>query len=937
MVSEVLERQSIPCNENNPEKLKNCSRRLYFATWNVRTLLDRETSDRPDRRTAFVARELTRLDIDIAALSETRLADEGQLQEDAGGFTFFWKGLPQEDRRIHGVGFAIRNSLLKDLEEIPTGVNERLMTLRLKLSNRQNATVISCYAPTLTAEDKIKEKFYEDLENILKSIPTTDKIILLGDFNARVGRDAAHWNGTIGKNGVGNANSNGLLLLSLCTRYELVITNTLFRLKNKYKTTWCHPRSKHWHLLDYVIVRSKDRHDVRITRTMRGADECWTDHRLVRSTMNISLKKRVRKGPKITRRKFNTHKLLLPSEREMFQSDLHSRLSQLEPTHQGTVDEQWATLKNVLLQTCKSTIGLHKRVSEDWFDENDSEIKDLIDRKRQAFVCWQDDYHNIEKHKRFTLLKAEVQTRVRDMKNTWWEAKAQELQAFADRHDMRNFFQATKALYGPTKSGLAPLKSEDGSILHKDEASIKARALRGYRGGLYEQPPWRSSAELLHGASSVASLVLLPTRHDATSQISVRRTTRPTSGWELVDWTANWDRSDSLPNFYMEEITDADLDEIFGPMEVEEQTLEATPETEVSRVRFACLNEQQLGEIEEGRVEKTTECSFLECTLAKRNARFTDEVMVNRALPREIRPARAPGRSHFKDNQACKMEIPSVNLTSFDLDPSFFDTNATFVELESDRGSPVTPAVVVISVMAVLGFIGNTAFPSFPLGESGCKAVVYFPYFGSVAVPMGVLSLVLNAATQRVFRALCPRWVVYTALLFIWVVAIHVPIPAIVHALIIIYGENLFICRTVWPGDPKMYDTVIFALFYALPALMLLAFCIVIIAVRRQATGPAGPQEGRRTDILIIIMAALFVVMYLPFYVAHLCFSYGSGYDTMALISVSKVGQCLVYLNSALKPLLCACLYDRFRSAFIRGRDGLAGGTGDRGTELGSL
>ncbi|KAI8500846.1 hypothetical protein Bbelb_216640 [Branchiostoma belcheri] len=64
---------------------------------------------------------------------------------------------------------------------------------------------------------------------------------------------------------------------------------------------------------------------------------------------------------------------------------------------------------------------------------------------------------------------------------------------------------------------------------------------------------------------------------------------------------------ESLPNFYMEEITDADLDEIFGPMEVEEQTLEATPETEVSRVRFACLNEQQLGEIEEGRVEKTTE------------------------------------------------------------------------------------------------------------------------------------------------------------------------------------------------------------------------------------------------------------------------------------------------------------------------------------------
>ena len=41
-----------------------------------------------------------------------------------------------------------------------------------------------------------------------------------------------------------------------------------------------HPRSKHWHLIDYVIVRRKDRQDVRVTKTICGAD-CWTDHRLV--------------------------------------------------------------------------------------------------------------------------------------------------------------------------------------------------------------------------------------------------------------------------------------------------------------------------------------------------------------------------------------------------------------------------------------------------------------------------------------------------------------------------------------------------------------------------------------------------------------------------------------------------------------------------------
>ena len=50
-----------------------------------------------------------------------------------------------------------------------------------------------------------------------------------------------------------------------------------------------HPRSKHWHLLDYGIVRVCDQKDVRITRAMRGKGAFSTDHRLVRSIMNIRL------------------------------------------------------------------------------------------------------------------------------------------------------------------------------------------------------------------------------------------------------------------------------------------------------------------------------------------------------------------------------------------------------------------------------------------------------------------------------------------------------------------------------------------------------------------------------------------------------------------------------------------------------------------------
>ena len=59
-----------------------------------------------------------------------------------------------------------------------------------------------------------------------------DEVVLMGDFNARVGTDAAAWNEVIVAWGVGSMNENGLRLLSLCSEFELVITNTVFKLKN---------------------------------------------------------------------------------------------------------------------------------------------------------------------------------------------------------------------------------------------------------------------------------------------------------------------------------------------------------------------------------------------------------------------------------------------------------------------------------------------------------------------------------------------------------------------------------------------------------------------------------------------------------------------------------------------------------------------------------
>ena len=116
----------------------------------------------------------------------------GSLKEE--NYTFFWKGLPLNERRIHGVGFAIRSSLVKTLHSSPTGISERLMKARVPLSNNRFATIFSCYAPTLAASAEDSDMFYARLDSEIRQTPHSDKILLLGDFNARVGN---YWHGRV--------------------------------------------------------------------------------------------------------------------------------------------------------------------------------------------------------------------------------------------------------------------------------------------------------------------------------------------------------------------------------------------------------------------------------------------------------------------------------------------------------------------------------------------------------------------------------------------------------------------------------------------------------------------------------------------------------------------------------------------------------------------
>ena len=414
-----------------------------------------------------MSRELARLDIDVAALSETRLADEGQLEEVGGGYTFFWRGVNEGEARMAGVGFAIKTNLVKQLNELPVGVNKRIMKMRLPLEYNRFVTILSVYAPNLKSEEVDKLNFYIELRRVLSSIPPGDKIWLCGDFNARVGTDHDTWN-ALGKHGIGTMNANGLLLLQLCTEFGLVIGNTLFEQPDKYKVTWMHPRSKNWHMLDYVIVRKRDREDLRLVRVCRSA-ECWTDHRLVRAKFRVRVRPKQRMANAKVPRKLDVKRLRDPNVQREFE--------QASSILEGVRD--WETLRNSLYTIGKEVLGFVGKKHQDWFDENDSEIKQLLSEKRHAESLLHDknisDASKRHRINQVKSLKSKVQKRLRQMENTWWENKIDVVEQAARTGDHKTLHSYLKDVYGPRSATVSPLKSADGSTLIKDPKGILDR------------------------------------------------------------------------------------------------------------------------------------------------------------------------------------------------------------------------------------------------------------------------------------------------------------------------------------------------------------------------------------------------------------------------------------------------------------------------------
>ncbi|KAJ4430114.1 hypothetical protein ANN_22324 [Periplaneta americana] len=102
-------------------------------------------------------------------------------------------------------------------------ISDRLSHLVLK-GSWCDIVVINAHAPTEKKDDHIKDSFYEELEQTFDQLPRYHMKILLGDFNAKVGREDI-FKQTIGKESLHvTSNDNGVRLVNFVTSKNLIFS-----------------------------------------------------------------------------------------------------------------------------------------------------------------------------------------------------------------------------------------------------------------------------------------------------------------------------------------------------------------------------------------------------------------------------------------------------------------------------------------------------------------------------------------------------------------------------------------------------------------------------------------------------------------------------------------------------------------------------------------
>ena len=111
------------------------------------------------------------------------------------------------------------------------------MAMKLEV-NGSILNIVSAYALQVNNNMEDKNDFWEDLDGLIESISTEERIVLGADFNGHVGEENMGDEEIMGRYGAGTRNKEGSMVVDFRKTLDLANVNTYFKKKGEHRVTY---------------------------------------------------------------------------------------------------------------------------------------------------------------------------------------------------------------------------------------------------------------------------------------------------------------------------------------------------------------------------------------------------------------------------------------------------------------------------------------------------------------------------------------------------------------------------------------------------------------------------------------------------------------------------------------------------------------------------